>query len=72
MLAAPRAGRALPPGGRVIQLQRPLQHGAEHWPHRASKDLQHALLMLGQIRLAMLNSPLLQLLGGLQQPRYDR
>jgi hypothetical protein len=38
----------------------------------ASEDPQDTLLVLGQRRLPMLNRPLLQLLGGFQQPRYDR
>ena len=50
MLAAPRKGCALPPGGRVVRLQRPFQHCAEHRPHDTSKDAQHTLLVLGQIR----------------------
>jgi len=62
----------LPLAGRVIQLQRPFQHCAQRRPHDGAEDAQHTPLVLGQTRLAMLNSPLLQLLGGLQQPRYDR
>ncbi len=65
-------GRALPLGGRVIQPQRPFQHRAQCRSHDASEDAQYTLLVLGQRRLPMLNRPLLQLLGGFQQPRYDR
>jgi hypothetical protein len=63
---------ALPLGGWVIQPPRPFQHRAQRRPHDASEDAQHALLVLGQTRLAMLNRLLLQLLGGFQQSRYDR
>jgi len=65
-------GRALPLRGRMIQSQRPFQHRAQCRSHDASEDPQYTLLMLGQRRLPMLNRPLLQLLGGFQQPRYDR
>jgi len=71
-LAALRTSRALPLSGRVVQPERPFQHSAEHGPHDASKDPQHTPLVLGQTRLAMLNSPGLQILGRFQQPRYDR
>jgi len=65
-------GRTLALRGRLIQAERSFQHRAQHRPHDASKDTQHTPLVLGQLRLPMLNSPLLKLLGGLQQPRYDR